>query len=110
MRSLDRTLLLLAVLIAASSLAQREAFEKSGQDEGKIGKSYDDSVEYWLSTPAAPPNVVIFLLDDIGFAHLGSFRRPFETPDIDHLAENDRKSCRAVREFARLPKGGIRSW
>ncbi|MEU1980784.1 arylsulfatase [Nocardia sp. NPDC019395] len=34
-----------------------------------------------------PPNVVVVLLDDCGFAQLGCFGAPFGTPNIDSLAE-----------------------
>ena len=34
------------------------------------------------------PGAIIFLLDDTGFAHLGSFGGLVETPNIDRLAEN----------------------
>jgi len=39
--------------------------------KGKIAKSYEDSVEYWAPKKRPPkdaPNVIIFLLDDTGFA------------------------------------------
>jgi len=32
------------------------------------------------------PNVVLFLLDDAGFAHLGAYGGPVETPNIDRVA------------------------
>lgn len=37
--------------------------------------------------PAERPNIVIFLLDDAGFAHLGSFGGQIATPNIDRVAE-----------------------
>ncbi len=59
---------------------------------GKIGRSYEESEE-WRPEPVRPhpdaPNVIIFLLDDVGF---GQFSRQFggliNTPNIDRLAEN----------------------
>lgn len=33
------------------------------------------------------PNVLIFLLDDVGFAHLGSFGGLIQTPNIDRVAK-----------------------
>ena len=59
---------------------------------GKIGRSYEESEEWWPE-PVRPhpdaPNVIIFLLDDVGF---GQFSRQFggliNTPNIDRLAEN----------------------
>ncbi len=58
---------------------------------GVIAESYEDSVEWWPE-PEMPregsPNVVIFLLDDVGFAQIGSFGGLIETPNIDRLASN----------------------
>jgi hypothetical protein len=69
-----------------------ESFAKYGQVfKGKIAKSYAESEEWWPSTPTPPegtPNVIIFLLDDTGFGHVGSFGGVIETPNIDSLAEN----------------------
>jgi arylsulfatase len=36
--------------------------------------------------PEGSPNVIIFLLDDVGFAQIGSFGGLIETPNIDKLA------------------------
>jgi arylsulfatase len=38
--------------------------------------------------PQGAPNVIIFLLDDVGFAQVGSFGGLIETPHIDRLAAN----------------------
>ncbi len=59
---------------------------------GKIARSYEDSREWWPE-PVRPhpdaPNVLILLLDDVGFAQLGqSFGGLIETPNIDRLAAN----------------------
>jgi len=58
---------------------------------GKIAKKYEDSVEWWPPKKTAPegtPNVVLFLLDDVGYAQLGCFGGLVETPNIDKLAAN----------------------
>jgi arylsulfatase len=59
---------------------------------GTIGRTYAESEEWWPE-PVRPhpdaPNVIVFLLDDVGFAQLGqSFGGLIETPTIDRLAEN----------------------
>lgn len=36
---------------------------------------------------ASKPNVVLFMLDDAGFAHLGSFGGTIETPNMDRVAK-----------------------
>jgi arylsulfatase len=58
---------------------------------GVIAEKYEDSEESWpeykVPKPDAP-NVIIFLLDDVGFAQVGSFGGLIETPNIDALANN----------------------
>jgi arylsulfatase len=58
---------------------------------GVIAESYDDSQEWWAAEErpkAGSPNVIIFLLDDVGFAQVESFGGLIETPNIDALADN----------------------
>jgi len=78
---------------ACSAQEQKdESFEKYGQEfKGKVAKSYEESQEWWPSSPKPPagtPNVMIILLDDTGFGHLNCFGGLSETPNIDKLAEN----------------------
>jgi arylsulfatase len=68
---------------------------QAGDDQpfgGKIAKKYEDSVESWPKSPRPPegaPNVLILLLDDVGFAQLsGTFGGLIATPNIDRLANN----------------------
>ncbi|HEX7094546.1 MAG TPA: arylsulfatase, partial [Acidimicrobiales bacterium] len=44
------------------------------------------SVFGYRRPPAGAPNVVIIVLDDVGFAQLGCFGSSIETPNIDRLA------------------------
>ncbi len=58
---------------------------------GVIAESYGDSQEWWAAEERPnedAPNVIIFLLDDVGFAQVGSFGALINTPNIDALAEN----------------------
>ena len=58
---------------------------------GVIAESYQDSEEWWapyVEPKEDAPNVIIFLLDDVGFAQVGSFGGLIETPNIDELANN----------------------
>ena len=58
---------------------------------GVIAESYDDAQEWWAEEELPnedAPNVIIFLLDDVGFAQVGSFGALIDTPNIDALAEN----------------------
>ncbi len=56
--------------------------------QGVIGRTYADSQPWW--PPARfkqnAPNVVMVVLDDTGFAHLGCYGSTIETPNIDALA------------------------
>ncbi len=57
--------------------------------KGKMAKSYAESKEWWpdpVQPPKGAPNVIIFLLDDVGFAQVGSFGGLTTTPNIDSLA------------------------
>ena len=58
---------------------------------GVIAESYEDSQEWWAEEERpreGSPNVIIFLLDDVGFAQVESFGGLIETPNIDKLAAN----------------------
>lgn len=56
---------------------------------GVIGTTMADSVPAWPMSPrpaAGSPNVVIVVLDDVGFAQLGCFGSDIATPAFDRLA------------------------
>jgi len=57
---------------------------------GKIGKTIDDSTEAWPMPPAAPsgaPNVLFYVLDDIGFGQLSPFGGLIPTPNLQRVAD-----------------------
>ncbi|WP_295798232.1 arylsulfatase [uncultured Microbulbifer sp.] len=59
--------------------------------KGVIAKRYQDSTPAWPEEerpPASAPNVLLILLDDAGYGHLGSYGGLTETPNIDRLAAN----------------------
>jgi arylsulfatase len=59
--------------------------------DGVIAKRYEDSTPAWPKeerTPKDAPNVLLILLDDAGYGHLGSYGGLTETPNIDQLAAN----------------------
>jgi len=86
----------------ADAQAQRGTAASSPQDRsvlpppaptfgGKIGFTYKDSTPDWtgalpLGAPKGAPNVVVVVLDDVGYGHLGSYGGPIETPNLDKLA------------------------
>ena len=58
---------------------------------GVIGRTSDESSPAWPTPPRAPegaPNVVIFVLDDVGFGQLSCFGGLVETPVLDRFADN----------------------
>jgi len=58
--------------------------------EGRIGRDWRESEPWWPPEPTAPsgaPNVVLIVLDDVGFAQLGCYGSAIDTPVIDGLAE-----------------------
>ena len=79
------TILLITFLVSSSVAKTAPEFK------GKIAKSYQESKEWWpepVKPPKGAPNIIIFLLDDVGFAQIGSFGGLIETPNIDRLAQN----------------------
>src|SRR3990172_6576104 len=65
-------------------------FARYGQEfKGKIARTYEESQEWYPETKRpkpGTPNVLIILLDDVGFAQYGSFGGLIKTPNIDALA------------------------
>jgi arylsulfatase len=60
-----------------------------GNFEGRIGRTHAES-EPWFEPAPHPgdgaPNVVVILLDDLGFSHFGCYGSSIDTPNIDRLA------------------------
>ncbi len=57
--------------------------------EGKVGKTYADSEPDWPKVPKPPesaPNVILIMLDDVGFGQVSTFGGPVPTPALDKLA------------------------
>ncbi len=75
---------------AADNEADDASFQKYGQVfKGKIGRTYAESQEWYPETTKpkpGTPNVLIILLDDVGFAQYGSFGGLIKTTNIDALA------------------------
>jgi len=56
---------------------------------GTIGRTYRSSTPSWpqaVKARAGAPNIVLLVLDDVGFAHLGCYGSDIHTPRIDALA------------------------
>lgn len=57
---------------------------------GVIAPTVDQATPAWNLLPRAPdgaPNIIVVMLDDVGFAQLGCYGAPIETPNIDRLAQ-----------------------
>ncbi|MGB8330867.1 MAG: arylsulfatase, partial [Polyangiales bacterium] len=58
--------------------------------KGKIGKTYEDSTPDYprpIEAPKDAPNVLLVLLDDVGFGMTSAFGGPVPTPNLDELAK-----------------------
>lgn len=58
---------------------------------GRIGQTYQDSVPSYpqpIEAPDGAPNVLIILLDDVGFGMCSTFGGPVPTPNMQKLADN----------------------
>lgn len=58
---------------------------------GVIGRTTEESSPAWPEPPRPPegaPNVIFFVLDDVGYGQLSSFGGLVETPVLDGLAKN----------------------
>jgi arylsulfatase len=59
--------------------------------QGVIGRYRSESTPWWpepLRPAEDAPNVLIIVLDDVGFAQIGCFGSDIETPTLDGLAAN----------------------
>ncbi|MFV0301238.1 MAG: arylsulfatase [Paracoccus sp. (in: a-proteobacteria)] len=59
--------------------------------KGTIGKSFADSTQDYpqpVTPPEGAPNVVLILIDDLGYGQPGTFGGPVPTPAMDALAED----------------------
>ena len=95
MRGCSRnTAALLALTVGLFACSLREgpgaADPDPGRFDGHIGDSLQASTAAWPPArrpPEGAPNVLVWVIDDAGFAQLGSFGGPIETPHLDELAE-----------------------
>ncbi len=56
---------------------------------GRVGTTATESEPWWADRTTPPPdapNVVVILLDDTGFGHLGCYGSDIDTPHLDRLA------------------------
>lgn len=83
--------MLLSALCAPLALAQLKLPQPDPEFKGKIAETYQDSTPSYpqpIQAPAGSPNVLLVLLDDVGFGMCSTFGGPVETPHLDKLAKN----------------------
>ncbi len=89
-----------AVCSAAESTAASPGQQLPQPDPaftGKIAESYQDSTPSFpppVRAAKGSPNVLIILLDDVGFGMCSTFGGPVPTPHMDQLARNGLKYTR----------------
>lgn len=99
----------LGCLVASGWLTESRAEEKAVEStapvgtqlpqpdpkfNGKIGETYTDSTPSYplpLTAAKGSPNVLLILLDDVGFGMCSTFGGPVPTPHMDKLADNGLK-------------------
>ena len=65
-------------------------YEQGSGFPGRIGLTTADSSPAWpepVRAPEGAPNVLFFILDDVGYGQLSTFGGLVETPNIDRVAE-----------------------
>ena len=64
-------------------------YQQGTQFPGKIGRTVSESSPAWpapIRAKEGAPNVVFFILDDVGYGQLSCFGGLVQTPNIDRVA------------------------
>jgi arylsulfatase A-like enzyme len=80
-----------AAILIGSIATQNLYAQQQPVYQGTVGKTLNDSKEWWAPVPKAPagaPNVVLIILDDVGFGASSAFGGVIRTPTLDSLANN----------------------
>jgi arylsulfatase A-like enzyme len=83
--------LCLSLLFSISVVAQESLPKPMAPFYGTIGKTYKDSKSEFpkpITPPKGAPNVLIILIDDLGFGGTATYGGLIPTPNIDKLAHN----------------------
>ncbi len=92
-RSLIISLVITILTVTSPAFAATSQILPIPQPEfkGKIGITYKDSKPDFpqpITAPDKAPNVVLVILDDVGFGQASTFGGPVETPNLTRLAES----------------------
>jgi hypothetical protein len=80
--------LLLVIVTGSNAYSQHDPKQPF---QGTIGKTLDDSRQWWpdkIKAPEGAPNVVWILIDDVGFGASATFGGLVQTPNFDSLADS----------------------
>ncbi len=72
-------------------MAELTEYQQGTPFPGTIGRTTEDSSPAWpapVRTPDGAPNVLFFVLDDVGYGQLSAFGGLVETPNIERVAES----------------------
>jgi len=78
-------------LLFASTIVATAQYDPIQPFRGKIGKTLEETQQAWperLKAPKGAPNVVVILLDDVGYGATSAFGGLIETPNFESLANN----------------------
>ena len=85
---------IIAAALSITALLPAYVMAQNGTEQsyqGKVGKTLADSKEWWaapVKAPAGSPNVILIILDDVGFGASSAFGGLIRTPSLDSLANN----------------------
>ncbi|HTZ71925.1 MAG TPA: arylsulfatase [Acetobacteraceae bacterium] len=79
------------MLAPLQALAQAVLPKPEAPFHGRIAPTREHAVPAWpeaVKPPAGAPNIVLILLDDVGYGAAGTFGGPAATPELDKLAKD----------------------
>ena len=82
-------LLSASLMVAAPASGQTALPMPEAPFRGQIAPTRDHAVPAWpqsIKAPAGAPNILLILLDDVGYGAAGTFGGPAATPELDKLA------------------------
>lgn len=90
-------LMILVVCVTGAGARAAEAIDRTVLPPappaftGKIGETYRDSTPDWapalpLAAPQGAPNILMIVLDDVGYGHTSAYGGPIDTPNLAALA------------------------